>query len=51
MLVLGLDVGGTASRALVTTLDGTRVGFGRAGAGNPVTVPLAGGGGERSPPP
>lgn len=39
-LVLGLDIGGTASRALVTTLDGTRVGFGRAGAGNPVTVPL-----------
>lgn len=39
-LVLGLDIGGTASRALVTTLDGTRVGYGRAGAGNPVTVPL-----------
>ncbi|MDI1465978.1 BadF/BadG/BcrA/BcrD ATPase family protein [Catellatospora sp. KI3] len=39
--VLGLDVGGTASRALLTTLDGARVGFGRAGAGNPVAVPLA----------
>ncbi|GHJ49154.1 N-acetylglucosamine kinase [Catellatospora sp. TT07R-123] len=38
--VLGLDVGGTASRALLTTLDGARVGFGRAGAGNPVAVPL-----------
>ncbi|GIH08676.1 N-acetylglucosamine kinase [Rhizocola hellebori] len=40
MLVLGIDVGGTASRALVTTLDGTRVGFGRAGAANPVSVPI-----------
>lgn len=37
-LVLGLDVGGTASRALITTVDGTRVGYGRAGAGNPVAV-------------
>ncbi|GAA1367982.1 N-acetylglucosamine kinase [Catellatospora chokoriensis] len=40
-LVLGLDVGGTSSRALITTLDGARAGFGRAGAGNPVSVPLA----------
>jgi N-acetylglucosamine kinase-like BadF-type ATPase len=40
-LVLGLDVGGTASRALITTLDGARAGSGRAGAGNPVSVPLA----------
>ncbi|MEV0455134.1 N-acetylglucosamine kinase [Catellatospora methionotrophica] len=40
-LVLGLDVGGTSSRALITTYDGVRVGFGRAGAGNPVSVPLA----------
>ncbi|WP_186315510.1 N-acetylglucosamine kinase [Catellatospora sichuanensis] len=40
-LVLGLDVGGTSSRALITTLDGARVGSGRAGAGNPVSVPLA----------
>ncbi|MBB5869126.1 N-acetylglucosamine kinase-like BadF-type ATPase [Allocatelliglobosispora scoriae] len=39
-LVLGLDVGGTASRALVTTLDGTPVGSGVAGAGNPVGVPV-----------
>ncbi|MBV1855329.1 N-acetylglucosamine kinase [Catellatospora tritici] len=38
--VLGLDVGGTASRALLTTLDGARVGFGRAGAGNPVAIAL-----------
>ena len=37
-LVLGVDVGGTASRALLTTIDGTRVGYGRAGAGNPVAV-------------
>jgi N-acetylglucosamine kinase-like BadF-type ATPase len=37
-LVLGVDVGGTASRALITTVDGTRVGHGRAGAGNPVAV-------------
>jgi N-acetylglucosamine kinase-like BadF-type ATPase len=40
-LVLGVDVGGTASRALVATLDGERVGYGRAGAGNPVAVPRA----------
>ncbi|WP_230686912.1 N-acetylglucosamine kinase [Catellatospora vulcania] len=40
-LVLGLDVGGTSSRALITTLDGVHAGFGRAGAGNPVSVPLA----------
>jgi glucosamine kinase len=37
-LVLGVDAGGTASRALVTTAGGTRVGYGRAGAGNPVVV-------------
>jgi N-acetylglucosamine kinase-like BadF-type ATPase len=38
--VLGLDVGGTSSRALVTTTDGTRLGFGQAGAANPVMVPV-----------
>ena len=38
MLVLGVDIGGTSTRALVTTLAGERVGFGCAGAGNPVTV-------------
>jgi glucosamine kinase len=38
-LVLGIDIGGTATRAVVTTLGGTRAGFGRAGAANPVTVP------------
>ncbi|MEU6859310.1 BadF/BadG/BcrA/BcrD ATPase family protein [Glycomyces sp. NPDC046736] len=38
-LVLGLDVGGTSSRAIVTTLDGQTVGTGRAGGGNPLAVP------------
>lgn len=37
-LVLGLDVGGTSSRALLTTLEGARAGYGRAGAGSPVAV-------------
>ncbi|GAB3231080.1 BadF/BadG/BcrA/BcrD ATPase family protein [Glycomyces halotolerans] len=37
-LVLGLDVGGTASRAVVTTLDGDVRGRGRAGGGNPITA-------------
>lgn len=38
MLVLGIDIGGTSTRALVTTVAGERVSFGSAGAGNPVTV-------------
>ncbi|WP_335990842.1 N-acetylglucosamine kinase [Glycomyces sp. MUSA5-2] len=38
-LVLGLDVGGTSSRAVTTTLDGAVVGRGDAGAGNPLAVP------------
>ncbi|MEU6248495.1 BadF/BadG/BcrA/BcrD ATPase family protein [Glycomyces sp. NPDC047010] len=38
-LVLGLDVGGTSSRAVTTTLDGTVVGRGAAGGGNPLAVP------------
>ncbi|GAB3650169.1 N-acetylglucosamine kinase [Glycomyces tarimensis] len=37
-LVLGLDVGGTASRAVVATLDGKVLGRGKAGGGNPITV-------------
>lgn len=37
-LVLGLDVGGTASRAVVTDTAGRELGRGRAGGGNPVTV-------------
>ncbi|BCB81694.1 hypothetical protein Pflav_081040 [Phytohabitans flavus] len=40
-LVLGIDIGGTATRAVVTTLGGTRAGSGRAGAANPVTVPAS----------
>ncbi|WP_067508540.1 N-acetylglucosamine kinase [Actinoplanes sp. TFC3] len=35
MLVLGVDAGGTSSRAVLSTADGTIVGRGRAGAGNP----------------
>ncbi|GAA1679866.1 BadF/BadG/BcrA/BcrD ATPase family protein [Glycomyces endophyticus] len=38
-LVLGLDVGGTSSRAIATTLDGEIVGRGDAGGGNPLAVP------------
>ncbi|WP_030906111.1 N-acetylglucosamine kinase [Streptosporangium amethystogenes] len=35
MYVLGLDVGGTSSRALVIDADGRRAGYGVAGGGNP----------------
>jgi N-acetylglucosamine kinase-like BadF-type ATPase len=38
-LVLGLDVGGTASRAVVVTLAGRLAGQGRAGGGNPTARP------------
>ncbi|WP_410813387.1 N-acetylglucosamine kinase [Micromonospora sp. 067-2] len=38
MLVLGVDAGGTASRAVVATRDGTVVGRGSAGPGNPTAV-------------
>jgi N-acetylglucosamine kinase-like BadF-type ATPase len=41
VLVLGVDIGGTSTRALVTTVAGERVAFGSAGAGNPVTVSTA----------
>lgn len=37
-LVLGMDVGGTSSRAVLTDRDGAILGRGRAGGGNPVTV-------------
>ncbi|MCC3765143.1 hypothetical protein K3N28_18950 [Glycomyces sp. TRM65418] len=37
-LVLGLDVGGTASRAVVTDLNGGVLGRGEAGGGNPITI-------------
>ncbi|MBM0279193.1 ATPase, partial [Micromonospora sp. STR1s_6] len=36
-LVVGLDVGGTSTRATVLTLDGQRVGTGHAGGGNPTS--------------
>ncbi|MET8151001.1 N-acetylglucosamine kinase [Actinoplanes sp. NPDC049668] len=38
VLVLGVDAGGTASRAVVAAADGTVVGRGRAGPGNPTTA-------------
>ncbi|WP_246274876.1 BadF/BadG/BcrA/BcrD ATPase family protein [Phytohabitans houttuyneae] len=36
-LVIGLDIGGTSTRALVTSLAGDRVGTGTAGGGNPTS--------------
>ncbi len=36
-LVVGMDVGGTSSRAVVADLDGTVLGTGLAGGGNPVS--------------
>ncbi|MFC0003036.1 N-acetylglucosamine kinase [Micromonospora siamensis] len=36
-IVVGLDVGGTSTRAVALTLTGERVGSGRAGGGNPTT--------------
>jgi glucosamine kinase len=38
MLVLGVDAGGTSSRAVLSTTDGTVVGRGTAGPGNPTAV-------------
>jgi glucosamine kinase len=38
VLVLGVDAGGTASRAVVAAADGTVVGRGGAGPGNPTTA-------------
>jgi glucosamine kinase len=37
-LVLGVDAGGTASRAVLATVDGAVVGRGSAGPGNPVSA-------------
>ncbi|MFD1546738.1 N-acetylglucosamine kinase [Nonomuraea guangzhouensis] len=34
-LTIGVDAGGTSTRVAVHSLDGTRVGYARAGAGNP----------------
>ncbi|MEV0647034.1 BadF/BadG/BcrA/BcrD ATPase family protein [Phytomonospora sp. NPDC050363] len=36
-LVLGFDIGGTSTRALLATMDGTPAGTGRAGGGNPTS--------------
>ncbi|MGN9775864.1 N-acetylglucosamine kinase [Micromonospora sp. H33] len=36
-VVVGLDVGGTSTRATAVTLDGERLGTGRAGGGNPTS--------------
>ncbi|MCX4388269.1 ATPase [Micromonospora peucetia] len=36
-VVVGLDVGGTSTRATALTLDGRRLGDGRAGGGNPTS--------------
>ncbi|MFR9779187.1 N-acetylglucosamine kinase [Micromonospora sp. MS34] len=36
-VVVGLDVGGTSTRAAAVSLDGVRLGTGRAGGGNPTT--------------
>jgi len=37
MLVLGMDVGGSRARCLVSDLEGRRLGVGRGGGGNPVS--------------
>lgn len=39
-LVVGLDMGGTSTRALLADAGGRRLGTGRGGAGNPVTHPV-----------
>jgi glucosamine kinase len=36
-MVIGLDVGGTSTRAAVVSVDGDRLGTGRAGGGNPTS--------------
>ncbi|MGC1211416.1 MAG: ATPase, partial [Micromonospora sp.] len=36
-VVVGLDVGGTSTRAAALSLDGLRLGTGRAGGGNPTS--------------
>jgi N-acetylglucosamine kinase-like BadF-type ATPase len=42
-LVLGVDAGGTASRAVLATVDGTIVGRGASGPGNPLSAGSAAG--------
>lgn len=39
-MILGMDVGGTTSRCLLADRDGRRLGYGRAGGGNPVSHTL-----------
>lgn len=41
-LVLGMDIGGTATRSLVADVDGRVLGTGRAGGGNPVSCGASG---------
>jgi glucosamine kinase len=43
LLVLGIDAGGTSTRAVLATVDGERLGTGAAGGGNPIAhgAPLA----------
>ncbi|MDG4796795.1 BadF/BadG/BcrA/BcrD ATPase family protein [Micromonospora sp. WMMD1082] len=45
-VVVGLDVGGTSTRAIAVTLDGERLGVGRAGGGNPTSHGAARAAGE-----
>src|SRR6266545_218423 len=39
MTVVGVDIGGTSTRALAVSLDGTRIGRGAAAGGNPNSHP------------
>ncbi|SFR41150.1 BadF-type ATPase [Microbacterium azadirachtae] len=43
MLVMGVDAGGTSTRAVLATADGECIGFGRGGSGNPTSsgIPTA----------
>jgi N-acetylglucosamine kinase-like BadF-type ATPase len=43
MLVMGVDAGGTSTRAVLATADGDCIGFGRGGSGNPTSsgIPTA----------
>lgn len=43
MLVMGVDAGGTSSRAVLATAEGLVIGFGRGGSGNPTSsgIPIA----------
>lgn len=41
MLVMGVDAGGTSTRAVLATAEGECVGFGRGGSGNPTSSGIA----------